>query len=145
MARNTLKLDVRGFTETLRKLDSLGGDVKRAVEDALTQAAETIAEDTKEAVSAANLPAGGIYSTGATKEAIVQDYRVRWEGMLSWVPVGFDFSKPGAGGFLITGTPRMQPNKELNRMYKQKRYMNKIQEDMGNVIMDYVIEKMEGN
>ena len=143
MGRNTLKLDTSGFNDLLLKLEGLGGDVKRAVQDALSQSAETIADDTENAMAPSNLPAKGKYSTGLTKEAIIRDYRVRWEGNVGWVPVGFDFSKPGAGGYLITGTPRMQPDKELNKMYKQKRYMRKIQEDMSDVIMDYVIDKMK--
>lgn len=142
MARNILRLDTSGFEETLRRLKDLGGNVKLAVEDALSQAAETIMEDTEAAIAAPNLPAGGIYSQGTTKESIVRDLRVHWEGQIGWVPVGFDFSKPGAGGYLITGTPRMQPDRALNRMYKQKRYMRQIQSDMGDVIMDYVTDVM---
>lgn len=144
MARNTLKLDTSGFEEMLRKLDSLGGNVQKAVEDALIQSAETIREDTIAAIDAANLPASGKYSTGSTRESIVSDSQITWEGLIASVPVGFDFSIPGAGGFLITGTPRMQPDRALNRMYKQKRYMKQIQNDMGDVIMDYVIDAMEG-
>ena len=143
MARNTLKLDTSGFSEMLRKLDSLGGDVKGAVQNALTQASETIMEDTIEAMDNANLPAGGKYSHDTTKESIITDHEVRWEGLTGWVPVGFDFSKPGAGGYLITGTPRMRPDQALNRMYKQKKYMRQIQEDMWDVISDYVVEAME--
>ena len=144
MERNTLKLDVSGFTQMLRQLDSLGGDVKRAVTDALQQASETIAEDTEEALAFPNLPRGGKYWTGTTKESIIHDNRVRWDGMVGWVPVGFDYSKPGAGGYLITGTPRMSPDRALHKMYKQKKYMNQIQKDMSEVILDYVVEKMEG-
>lgn len=143
MGRNTLKLDVSGFTEMLRKLDDLGGNVKKAVEDALVQSAETIHDDTIAALDNANLPARGIYSTGTTKESVITDARVSWEGLVGSVPVGFDFSKPGAGGYLITGTPRMQPDRQLNQMYKQKKYMRQIQNDISEVIMDYVIEAME--
>ena len=145
MARNTLKLDTRGFEEMLKKLDSLGGDVQKAVTDALTQSAETIEQDTRSAMVAANLPAGGKYSQGDTVQSIISNPQVNWEGNVAWVPIGFDFSKPGAGGFLITGTPRMQPNRALQLMYKRKKYMNQIQNDMSEVIMDYVIEKMEEN
>lgn len=145
MARNTLKLDTRGFESMLKKLDGLGGDVKTAVEDALVKASQTIKEDTVVAMDHANLPAGGKYATDTTKESIITDHRVRWEGQVGWVPVGFDFSKPGAGGYLITGTPRMKPDYELNRMYKQKRYMKQIQNKMGDIVLDYVIDKMEGS
>lgn len=139
MGRNTLKLDTSGFESVLRKIDSMGGNVKKAVENALEQASETIKDDTEEAMAMANLPARGKYSRGTTKQSIIRDNHVRWEGMTGWVPVGFDFSEPGAGGFLITGTPRMQPNKELNKMYKQKRYMNQIQNDISDVLWDYVL------
>lgn len=143
--RNTLKLDTSGFVEMLRKLDSLGGDVKKATQDALLQASETIYEDTIDAMQKSNLPAGGKYSRGTTMESIIRDAQVTWEGLVGSVPVGFDFSKPGAGGFLITGTPKMQPDKELHRMYKQKKYMRDIQNDMGDVIMDFVTNAMEGD
>ena len=143
MARNTLRLDTSGFDAMLKKLDALGGDVKAAVEDALQQSAETIREDTEEAISPSNLPAGGKFSREDTKESIIHDTRVHWEGNVGWVPVGFDFSKPGAGGYLITGTPRMRPDIQLNRMYKQKKYMKQIQNDMSDVILGYIIEAME--
>ena len=132
MARNTLKLD------------SIGGDVKGVVNTALTKAAQTIAESTESAISTANLPEQGKYSTGATKQSIIRDVQVKWDGDTAWVPVGFDFSKPGAGGFLITGTPRMKPDYELNKIYKQKRYMNLIQKGMEEIILNSIVEKMEG-
>lgn len=143
MARNTLKLDTTGFDSMLRKLDSLGGDVKRAVEDALEQSAETIEWDTKDAMAKGNLPRQGKYSTGKTMQSIITDSRVHWEGMRGWIPVGFDFSKAGAGGYLISGTPRMLPNAALRRMYKQKKYMRQIQDDMWEVVSDYVIDAMK--
>ena len=54
--------------------------------------------------------------------------------------IGFDFEKPGAGGYLITGTPRMKPDAALSKMYKQKAYMKKIQDDMENVILDLLVK-----
>lgn len=143
MARNTLKLDTTGFESMLRKLDGLGGNVREAVQEALTKAGETISSDTVSALDAANLPAGGSYSKGDTRAAVITDAQVRWEGLTGYIPVGFDFSRPGAGGFLITGTPRMRPDYALQKMYKQKKYMNQIQKDISNIILDYVIEAME--
>ena len=110
---------------------------------ALTKAGQTIAQSTENAISAANLPAGGKYSKDTTKESIIRDAQVKWDGDTAWVPVGFDFSKPGAGGFLITGTPRMKPDYELNKIYKQKRYMNLIQKGMEEIILNSIVEKME--
>ena len=142
--RNTLKLSTAGFDGLLKRLDSLGGDLRKAVDEALTKASHTITVSTENALAAQNLPAQGKYSKSTTQEQIIRDAQVRWEGDTAWIPVGFDFSKPGAGGYLITGTPRMKPDYELNRIYKQKKYMNLIQKGMEEIVMNYVINAMEG-
>ena len=141
--RNTLRLDTSGFEELITKLDAVGGGVQKAVTDALLQAAETVRDDTVDAMASINLPAQGKYSTGDTMRSIVEP-AVTWSGTVAETPVGFDFSKPGAGGFLISGTPRMQPNPKLEEIYTRKRYMNALQQDMQDVITDYIIDKMEG-
>lgn len=144
MARNTLKLQMGGFEELISKLDHLQGDVRKAVTDAMEQAGETIGEDTIEAVEKSNLPAEGAYSKGNTENAIVSNPHVQWSGTQAEIGVGFDYSKKGAGGFLITGTPRMKPDYALQKIYKQKKYMNQIQRDMAEVVTDYITDKMEG-
>ena len=138
MARNTLRLDTSGFSDALKMLDSID-NVQRVVDDALGTVAKKIETDTKSALSSANLPARGKYSTGKTNESVVTDGRVHWEGQVAWIPVGFDFSKVGAGGYLISGTPRMMPDKALNRMYKGKKYMKEIQAILADKVLDYVI------
>lgn len=144
MGRTVLKLDTQGFTEYGEKLDALGAGLRSIFTDALEQAGETIGEDTLDAVAEGNLPAGGKYSTGETKAAVIQSPRVEWEGTTGSIGVGFDFGKPGAGGFLITGTPRMRPDKALNQMYKGKRYMKKIQQDMADIFNDEIRRRMGG-
>ena len=142
VARNTLKLELSGFKELLARLDKLGGDVHEVVEDALTQAAGTIASDTLAALADANLPAGGKYSRGDTKASVVTKPRVTWEGTTASVGVGFDYDKPGAGGLLITGTPKMKPDYALQKMYKKKGYMQKIQNNMGKTVTDAISKRM---
>lgn len=139
---NLMQLDTSGFQELIAKIDALEGNVKGAVEDALGQSAETIREDTIDALSDSYLPAKGRYSHGDTKRSVVSSAAVKWESLTAYVPVGFDFSKPGAGGFLISGTPRMRPDMMLNKMYRQKSYMKNIQNDMWDVFMDYLNEAM---
>ena len=142
--RKTLQLDVKGFEDLITKLDSLGGNVKGVVADALEQAAETIEHDTIEAVKKSNLPAGGKYSKGDTEKSIVRNAKVKWEGETATVKVGFDYDKPGAGGFLITGTPKMAPDQALKKIYKSKKYMKDIQNDISDVIQDAINETMGG-
>lgn len=144
MARTTLNFSSGIFDELIEKLDGLGGDIKNVVEDALNQAGETIEWDTLDAVNKSNMPAGGIYSTGDTEKSIVRNPQTKWSGQIAEISVGFDYEKPGAGGYLITGTPRMKPNRALNTMYKGKKYIKQIENDMKDVINDAIIEKMEG-
>lgn len=144
MGENLLKLDVSGFEEYIQKLEKLEADIKPIVSDALNQAGETITDDTFDAVSDSNLPRGGEYSTGKTRESIIKNPRVKWAGTTAEIGVGFDFNKPGAGGYLITGTPRMAPDKALNRIYKSKKYMKDIQKDMIDIFQDEISRRMGG-
>lgn len=144
MARNTLTLELSGFEELITKLEKLGGDVQKATTDALEQAAETIEFDTKDAVKDSLLPAGGKYSRGDTERSIVSGSEVKWSGSTAEISVGFDYGKQGAGGFLITGTPRMKPDMELKRIYKGATYKKQIVNDLIEVISDYIDDKMGG-
>lgn len=144
MPRNTLRLDLSGFKELMTQLDELGGDLIKVTEDALTQAGETIGEDTRDAVQKTNLPAAGKYSQPDTEKAVVTHPQVEWTGMTASIGVGFDYSKSGAGGFLITGTPRMKPVAGLQEIHKRKKYMSNIQKEMSEIISDAIAERMEG-
>lgn len=144
MGKNMLKLDTSGFDDFAYKLDRLGADLRSVFTDALQEAAETITEDTFDGVTEPNLPRGGKYSTGETKTSIVKNPKVEWSGMVGSVAVGFDFSKPGAGGYLITGTPRMRPDKALNRIYKSKKYMKDIERQMAEVFQEEINRRLGG-
>ena len=142
-AKNTFTLDTAPLEGLVQKILDLDGDAREAVESALEQAAETISDDTLDAVAPGNLPAQGRYSTGATEASVLRDQKVRWTGTTAWIPVGFDFTMPGAGGYLITGTPKMDPVVQLRKMYKQKKYMADIQKDITDVLEDALVRAME--
>ena len=141
MARTILKLDTSQFDQMLRRLEKMGGDAKSAVSLALNKASEKISNDTLKALEKENLPAKGKYSQGATKESVIQNPTVEWDGMVGWIPVGFDFSKEGSGGFLISGTPDMAPDANLRKIYKGKKYMTEVQEMIQGVIWDQITEE----
>lgn len=146
MGKNMLKLDVKGFDEYIAKLEKLDSDVKKIVTDALNQAGETITNDTMNALSPEFLPAGGQYSTNPsmTNASVVKNPRTQWSGTIAEIGVGFDFTKPGAGGYLISGTPKMAPDRELNRIYKNRRYMNEIKKYMIEIFNDEIKKRMGG-
>lgn len=144
MAKNTIQLSTKGFEEYIEKLDGLNADLQSIITDALEQAAETVQDDTLDALDKENLPAKGEYSQGDTEDSVIRNPKVKWSGTVAEIPVGFDFTKPGAGGLLISGTPRMQPATELNRIYRGKKYMRQIHNDMVDVFQDEIDRRMGG-
>lgn len=124
--KNYIAVDFSAFAEYAEKLDRLGADLKDVIGDAMEEAAKQVQEDTADAVESANLPAGGQYSDGETRASIVRDVTPKWSGSVGEVHLGFDKSKPGAGGFLITGTPKMAPDAALAEMYSGRKYQRQI-------------------
>lgn len=143
MGKNKAKVKLEGFKEMITALDSLGGDLVGIAADALSQAGETIGWDTLEAAQNPNMPAEGKYSTGRTEQAVLTTPRVEVSGNLVKVGAGFDYTKDGAGGILITGTPRMKPNYELNKIFKGRRYMNNISKDIEAVVQDEIERRLK--
>lgn len=145
MGKNKLSLETGDGLETfmrmLAKLEETAA--KEAIDEALTKAAQKVSEDTHAAVTAGNLPARGRYSTGKTNLSVNDDTTPRWEGTVAWVPVGFDFSRPGAGGYLISGTPKMDPDPALKKMYRGKAYMETVQQEMFEVVSRKLQEAWE--
>ena len=128
--KNYIAVDFSNFADFAEKLDRLNADLKQIFGDAMERAAERVQEDTREAVESSYLPAGGKYSTGDTQSSIIRDTKVKWSGSVGEVHLGFDKSKPGAGGFLITGTPKMQPDAALATMYTGKKYQRQINDQI---------------
>ncbi len=139
MARkNSINIDFSVFGDLADELDKLGADLQKVFGDIMEKEGAEIADDTVNALSPSFLPRHGQYSHGHTKEAVVMDPKVTWSGMLGEMGLGFDKTKPGAGGFLITGTPRMQPDRKLAEIYSSKKYekmiRNKISEQLSDEI-----------
>lgn len=139
-----LGFDYMIFAEYGERLEELGGDLKEIFTDLLEQTAETIQWDTDDAMAKSNLPRGGKYSQGDTRKAIVKNPRVSWSGSVAEIPVGFDWAKESAAGYLISGTPRMDPNRRLEEIYGKKKYMRNIVKDMQEFLTDEIKDRMEG-
>ena len=143
MGKNKAKVKLEGFKEMITVLDSLGGNLVGIAEDALSQAGETIGWDTLDAAQDPNMPAEGKYSTGRTEQAVLTTPRVEVSGNLVEVGAGFDYTKDGAGGILITGTPKMKPNYELQKIFKGRRYMDNISKDIEAVVQDEIERRLK--
>lgn len=139
-----LAIDFSNFADYAEKLDKLGADLQKVIGDAMEQAAETVQDDVIDAMAKGNLPAGGKYSQGDTEATIIHDPKVVWHGSLGEIDLGFDKTKPGAGGFLITGTPKMRPNYKLEDIFSRKKYLKKIMDQITEELQDAIDERMGG-
>ena len=127
--KNFIKIEGSAFADYAEKLDKLGADLKKVFDESLTKAGTKVQGDVRSAVASPNLPAKGKYSSGDT-EASVLEPKVIWAGSVGELPLGFDKTKPGAGGFLITGTPRMAPDYTLAKIFTQKSYETNIKKEI---------------
>ena len=141
--KNFINIDFSAFERYAEKLEDLGADLVPVFTEAMEKAGKKVAEDTGTAVQAANLPATGNYSRGATRESIINDPRVSWSGDLGTLPLGFDKTKPGAGGWLITGTPFMRPDYALEKIYSSKSYERQIKTEIEQSLQKAIDERMK--
>lgn len=141
--RNYINIDFSAFERYAEKLEDLDADLIPVFTDAMEQAGKKIAEDTNAAVQAANLPAVGKFSKGATRESIIDDPRVTWSGDLGTIPLGFDKTKPGSGGWLITGTPHMHPDYALEKIYGSNAYQRRIKAQIEQSLQKAIDERMK--
>lgn len=115
----TLTFDTKKIEDMIGTLESIGVDVRKVVEKELKEVSDRYTMDTHLAISDQYLPAHGKYRSkeNETASSIIENPSVQWEGDVASIPVGFDFTKPGAGGFLLYGTPKMQPDRQLQKVY----------------------------
>ena len=141
--KNFISIDGSAFAEYAEKLDKLGADLQKVFGDALLKAGTQVQSDVRSAIAPGNLPAKGKYSTGDTMSSVLEP-KVTWAGSLGEIKLGFDKTKPGAGGFLITGTPKMAPDFQLAQIFTTKKYENDIKKEIRNDLQQAIDEHMGG-
>lgn len=143
--KQMISIDFSNFADYADKLDQLGANLKSVFSKAMQEAAEKVQQDTIAALASANLPAHGRYSQGDTRQAVVTNLIPKWEGSVGEVGLGFDKTKPGAGGFLITGTPKMRPDYALEKIFGTRRYESEIKKTIEKALQRELDRIMGGN
>lgn len=139
--KSAIEIDFGVFEDLADQLEKLNADLKETFSEVMEEEGKKVAKDTVEAVQDANLPAGGKYSSSAkeTANSVIMNPKVEWSGSEGSIGLGFDKTKPGAGGFLITGTPKMRPDYALEKIYGQKKY----ERDMRKHIIEGLQKQIE--
>lgn len=139
-----ISIDYSCFADLIDRLDKLGANLEKVIGDTMEQVAEEVQAETVEALDDANLPAEGIYSTGETKRAVLQDVKTIWQGSQGSINLGFDKTKHSAGGYLITGTPKMRPDYALEKIYSSKKYEANLKKEIENSLQSEIDSIMGG-
>lgn len=138
-----LGLDFHDMEQMQKRFEKIGADIKPAAEKALKKSHEFVTKKLEEHTKKEFMPAGGIYSEGDTKESIVHDDKVYWIGTNAYIPVGYDITKSINSIFLMYGTPRMNPAKELYKDVYGKNTRRQIREIQEETMFE-VLETLKG-
>ena len=151
---NLLSMDTSAIADLIKRLKDAGGNVKEAVEEALTDTASEIAAETEIALQRENLPAKGVYSKGYTAKSIIRKPEIHWSGDYAMTPAGFWVENGSAGLVLITGyyyrdkytgTPKhMEPARKMVEIYRRKKFVQDMNTNMKDILTDHIQKALEG-
>lgn len=137
MARNKLRLEFKGFEKYAARLDELGGDLKAVTEKALKESHTLVTPKIKAAMTKHN-------KSGDTSRAILDKSPVVWDGAVASIDVGFDIQNGGMPSiFLMYGTPRVKPDRDLyNAIYgnKTKKDIKELQQEIFSAAIKKAME-----
>lgn len=133
-----IKFEGNVFAGMLEKLDKLGGDVDKAIEQSLEASAEIVQKGVEREMEKHR-------RTGNTESKILKNEKVKKSGTTTSIRVGFDLPEGLTSIFLMYGTPRIDPpdKKLYNAIYGTK-VKKEIREKQSEIISEAVKKRMEG-
>ena len=137
MARMSLVFD--GFADLAYQIDRLEGDLRGAVDEALTETQDYIQASTAQA--AAKYTKGGTrYSTGRMLAAVKESTGPEWSGTIASVGVGFGLGKDGGyhSIFVMYGTPRMAKDVRLYNAIRGSRTRQQVAETQRRIMLEHL-------
>lgn len=145
LARKTgIYIDYSCFADIIAQIDEYTDNIADIVAESMEEAGETLANETIEALAKSNLPAQGEYWSGRTEDSVVKNPKAEIYGNYVEIGLGFDKSMPGEGGLLITGTPRMKPDKALEAIYGTKKYETKMKNQIRKKLQQELADTVGG-
>ena len=140
-----MKMEIPNFNAIVKQLTDLNADVRKATEAALTETHKIVTQKAEQAMVPGNMPAGGKYWSGRTRESLVTTPTVVWDGDKASINVGFDISNGGLPSiFLMYGTPRTKPVKSLYDAVYGSGTKNEIIEAQTRIMHEAIYDAMKG-
>ena len=115
MARERFGVTFNGLEEMADKIDKLGGDLNKVVEECLEFIPDLINPKLETDIAPHRRK-----KTKSTADSIAKDSKVEWEGSRAFIPVGFHIKNGGLPSiFLMYGTARHTPKNQYGAPKKQ--------------------------
>ena len=110
-----MKIIFDGFADLAAAIDRTGGDLKTAVDDALTETQKLVQQNLVTAAEPYASKGRKGYATGEMYRSILKDARIEWSGNIAQVDVGFDLQMNGGyhSIFIMYGTPKIQKDTKV--------------------------------
>ena len=140
MAR--MSIIFNGFADLAASIDRSGGDLHKAVDEALTETGKYIQDQVTSAAAPYARKGGGLkgYATGEMYQTIKKDQPVYWHGQVAEVSVGFNLNQ-GDGWvsiFVMYGTPRMGKDPKIYNAIKGAKTKKEIEKIQQEVMQKYL-------
>lgn len=141
--RGNSKLKFDGIDILAAQIDRVGGDLRKATEEALIETAKVVERNTREAalpyIGRKTSPRG--YSTGSMFKTIISDHQVDWNGWKANIHTGFKIKDAGIHSIFLTrgnGTAKMQKDRKLVRALMGTETKREIQDKQEEIFKKYV-------
>jgi len=138
MAKMSITFD--GFDDLAAAVDRSGGELKTAVNEALTETQQIIQSNlsTAAAVYAGKGRKG--YATGKMYSSIINDAKVNWHGSVAEVNAGFRLNENDGWHsiFVMYGTPKMAKDPKVYNAIKGTKIRKEIAEKQQEVMSKYI-------
>lgn len=141
--KSKMSFDVSAFEDVVERFEALDSEIEEGVEMVLLRSYDLMQPKLEEAVTNADLPAGGKYSTGNLKSSVIRGRRVLKDGVYYVLPFGFDKSKAPYSHYLIKGTPKMKKSKKLWTVFESKKTINELNNLQQKVMWSYFAYKKD--
>lgn len=144
MTKNKITFESKVFEKYAEELENLGGDLKEAAEQILQDGHDMVTANVERAMKKHN-------KSGDTDRSILRHSKVKWEGNIGSIDVGFDIANKGLPSiFLMHGTPKHapgHPGTEKDQALYDAVYGAKIKRQMKEItekVMQRAIQKRLG-
>lgn len=142
MAKMSIVFD--GFKDLAYQIDKAGGDVEKAVDEALSDTFDVVQSNLEKASAVYSSKGGGRkgYATSDMYHAIKKDRKIYWKGTVAEVGVGFNLDKSFKGGyhsiFIMYGTPKIAKDSKVYNAIKGTKTKKDIAEAQKKAMIKYL-------